>query len=146
MCWSEDAVPSPRNAASATERREAKTPAYKTKGGPAGPPFNCTGRAIGLVAAHRFASHTVGDDADLLDAGAHGRVDDLHDLAVTDGSGPDEEQRLLAARLVNLAELRRRLLDRHFLLVDGQAAVSRVFDDDLTERLGGLRIRVGLER
>ena len=49
-----------------------------------------------------------------------GRVDDRHDLAVGHRPGADDEQRLVLARREELAELRLRLGDRHFLLVDGQ--------------------------
>jgi hypothetical protein len=53
----------------------------------------------------RLASaHALGDDADLLDAGALGGVDDLDDFAVPQRGRAVDEHRLLLARLEDLAE------------------------------------------
>ena len=70
-----------------------------------------------------------------------------HDLAVAHGRRADEEQRLVLARLEDVAELvLGALAIGDVLLVDGQPVVGRVLGDDLAERSRPLGVRVGLER
>ena len=62
-------------------------------------------------------------------------VDHPDDLAVADRACTNQEERLLAASFVHLTETRSGLGEAHFLLVDREAVVGGVFDDDLAELL-----------
>ncbi|MCL6498623.1 MAG: glycosyltransferase, partial [Firmicutes bacterium] len=90
------------------------------------------GRGAGSVAGRGAGRlpHALGDDADLLDAGALGRIDDGDDLAVAQRAGADDEHRLLLALLEDVAQPRLELGHRHVLLVDRDAAVGRELEHE----------------
>ena len=56
-------------------------------------------RRVVLLAAGCCLAHALGDDAYLLNTGALGRVDDLDDFAIAQGSRAHDEHRLLLALL-----------------------------------------------
>src|SRR5262245_44325244 len=63
-------------------------------------------RKTSLVAGDRAGGfpHAQGHDADLLDTGALGRVDDLDDVLVLERTVADDEHRLVAALLEDVPE------------------------------------------
>src|SRR5439155_11746495 len=77
--------------------------------------------------------HPFGHDADLLDSGALGRVDDLDDLLVAQRARRGDEHRFVLALLVDVAQAVLELLDRHVLLVDRDVLVRRVLEDNLAD-------------
>src|SRR5205807_4803097 len=84
------------------------------------------GRAGGLP-------HPFGDDADLLDPGALGGVDDVDDVFVAQRPGAGDEHRLVFALLVDVAKPLFQLRDRDVLLVDGDVPIGRVLEHDLAD-------------
>ena len=61
---------------------------------------------MALVAAGAAAAgaHALGDDADLLDTGALGGVDDGDDVAIAQRGIADDEHRLFLARLEDVTQ------------------------------------------
>src|SRR5688572_11222333 len=70
------------------------------------------------------AAHALGDDADLLDAGALGCVDDLDDVAVAQVARAHDEHRLVLAFLEDRAETLLEFLDGDVLVVDRDLLVA----------------------
>ena len=83
-------------------------------------------------------SHALGDDADLLDAGAFGGVDDLDDVAVAQVGRAVDEHRLVLALLEDRPETLLELADGDVLLVDRDLLVGGVVEHDLRDV--GLRL------
>src|SRR5437660_12159541 len=74
--------------------------------------------------------HPFGDDADLLDAGAFGSIDDVDDVLVAQRPRTGDEHRLVFALLVDVAKALFQLLNRDILLVDGDVPIGRVLEYD----------------
>ena len=69
--------------------------------------FALSAKSVLVARLHAGGSaHAFGDDADLLDAGALGRVDDRDDFAVAQRAGSGDEHRLFLALLEDAAEPR----------------------------------------
>src|SRR4029450_5535249 len=77
------------------------------------------------------AAHLFGDDADLLDARALGRVDHRDDVAVAELAVTGDEHRLFLAGFEDVAEPRLEILHGHRLVVDGDLPGVRVLEHDL---------------
>jgi len=97
--------------------------------------------------AARLPAHALGHDTDLGDAGAHGRVDHLHDFAVADGG--ERRSRTASSRGVTRTASGsdpRPSDSADVLVIDGQPVVGGVFGDNLAARLDLLGVRIDLER
>src|SRR5215203_5738906 len=70
------------------------------------------------AAALRFLAHAFGDDADLVDARALGRVDDFHDLAIAQRRRAGDEHCLVLALFEDGPQPLLEIRQRHVLLVD----------------------------
>src|SRR4029079_18914916 len=90
----------------------------------------------------RLVAHAHRDDADLLDAGPLGGIDDRHDVAVAQRRVADDEHRLSLARFEDVAQARLELVERDGLVVDGDRPVRPVFEDDLVV-VGGAGLVLG---
>ena len=81
----------------------------------------------------RRLPHAGRHDPDFLDAGPLRRVDDLDDVAVAKRFRAGDEHRLVLALGEDVAQPALELLDRDILLVDRDAAIGRVVEQDLAD-------------
>jgi hypothetical protein len=89
------------------------------------------GHSLGL--GRCGGAHALGDDADLLHAGALGCVDHGDDLAVPQRPGAHDEHRLVARSSKIVRSRSSSSEDADVLVVDGDPAVGRVAQHDLTD-------------
>src|SRR5829696_2975761 len=102
----------------------------KRRGSPRRSQSMCSGRLV----AGRPGPHFLGDDADLLHAGALGRVDHRDDVGVPQRAGGSDEHRLFLTHFKNAAEFAFEVGQRDGLLVDGDLTVRGVLQHDLLAR------------
>src|SRR5581483_5604208 len=119
-------------------------------GCPSGRPSDFARRGVLVPRAGRLP-HAFGDDADLLDAGALGGVDDIDDVLVAQRAVSDDEHRLVLALIEDVPQTRLELRRGDVLIVDGDLPIARVVHHDLADvrlvgrRLAALRRQVDVE-